>query len=276
MTDPSQNVNSYVAWDAVRTFLIATVGGFALSSFHSCNDSESGSFNFGLAAIFGLAAGLFFTIGGYLRNKQDNALKKWCRDHGWIWIGDRSPFGRKGGSEFIESLKDARLFWRHYDGWEHVVVFDGDGISAAIGNIWYDTDPGSKNSTIKNAGFMVVRYEGDCPDTTLEPHHLTDMLPKMDGRSRVDFESAAFNKSWRVFSTDAKAAFDRFDQSTLEFLEATPFKPTIEFVGGVLVLELDHSKMYQESYREKVIRWVEDFSKAVPDDLMAPMKMLDR
>ena len=276
MTDPSQNTVSYGAQDAVRTFCIATFGGFAISSVHSCNDSESGSFNFALAAIFGLAAGIFFTIGDYLRNKKDNALKKWCRKNGWIWIGDRSPFGRVGGSDFIKSLEKSRIFWRHYDGWEHAVVFDGDGISAAVGNIWHDTDPGGDNGRIKNAGFMVIRYQGECPDTTLEPHHLTDMLPKMDGRSRVEFESESFNKSWRVFSTDAKAAFDRFDQSTLEFLEKSNFKPTIEFVGGVLVVKLDHSKMYQDEYREKVIRWMEDFSKAVPDDLVAPMKMLDK
>jgi hypothetical protein len=33
--------------------------------------------------------------------------------------------------------------------------------------------------------------------------------------------------------------------------------------------------MYQDVCREKVIRWMEEFSKAVPDDLLAPMKMLD-
>jgi len=75
---------------------------------------------------------------------------------------------------------------------------------------------------------------------------------------------------------NVQAAFDRFDQSTLEFLEESHFKPTIEFVGGVLVVKLDHSKMYRDEYREKVIRWMEDFSKAVPDDLVAPMKMLDK
>ena len=170
MTDPSQKTSTYSSKDALRTFALTTCGGFALSMVHSCNDSESGSVNFALAMIFGFAAGIVFTVGDYLRNKKDNALKKWCREHGWIWIGDRNPFGRAGGSEFVQPLRKSRLFWRHYDGWNHAVVFDGDGISAAFGNIWHDTDPGGSNGHIKNAGFMVVRYEGECPDTTLEPH----------------------------------------------------------------------------------------------------------
>ena len=129
MPDPSQAKSSYGPKDALRTFAISTFGGFAISYIHSCNDSESGSVNLALAVFFGLAAGVFFTIGDYLRNKKDNALKKWCRKNGWIWIGDRSPFGRIGGSDFIKSLEKSRIFWRHYDGWEHAVVFDGRSIA---------------------------------------------------------------------------------------------------------------------------------------------------
>ena len=276
MADPKQTSKTYGPKEALKTFAFCSTGGFFIVLIYSHNDGQTESTNFVLALALGVGFGIFGVIGDYFRNKKDNTLKKWCRKNGWIWIGDRNPFGRTGGSDFVQPLKKSRLFWRHYDGWEHAVVFDGDGISAAVGNIWHDTDPGGSNGHIKNAGFMVIRYQGECPDTTLEPHHLTDMLPKMDGRSRVEFESPAFNKSWRVFSTDAKAAFDRFDQSTLEFLEESHFKPTIEFVGGVLVVKLDHSKMYREEYREKVIRWMEDFSKAVPDDLVAPMKMLDK
>lgn len=274
MTDPSQKSRTYGPKDAMRTFAISFLGGFAITFIHSCNDDDSESVNLVMALVLGIVAGMVFTIGDYLRNKKDNRLKVWCRKNGWIWIGDRNPFGRGGGAAFVEPLKKSRIFWNRYEGWNHAVVFDGDGISAAAGNIWHDTDPGGSNGHIKNAGFMVVRYEGECPDTTLEPHHLTDLLPKIDGRHKVDFESASFNKSWSVHSTDPKAAFDRFDQSTLEFLEGSRFKPTIEFIGGVLVVKLDHSKMYQDSYREKIIRWVEALSNAVPDDLMAPMKML--
>ena len=71
MTDPSQKTSTYSSKDALRTFALTTCGGFALSMVHSCNDSESGSVNFALAAIFGLAAGIVFTVGDYLRNKKD-------------------------------------------------------------------------------------------------------------------------------------------------------------------------------------------------------------
>ena len=274
MSDPSQNSSTYGPKKAARSFAIGLIAGFLFTFFQSCRDGESESINFVMALAVGIGFGICAMVGDYFRNRTDNSLKKWCRANGWIWIGDNNPFGRAGCGDFVAPLRKSRLFWRHYDGWNHAVVFDGNGISAAFGNIWHDTDPGGSNGHVKNAGFMVVRYQGECPDTTLEPHHLTDMLPKLDGRTRVEFESESFNKSWRVYSTDAKAAFDRFDQSTIEFLENTKFKPTIEFVGGVLVLKLNHSKMYQDAYREKVIRWMEDFSAAVPDDLVKPMKML--
>ena len=275
MTDPKQTSESYGPRQAMKTFAFCTIGGFLVILIHSCNDGQPESTNFALALALGVGFGIVGAVGDYLRTKKDNKLKVWCRKNGWIWIGDRNPFGRGEGAGFVEPLKKSRIFWKHYEGWNHAVVFDGDGISAAAGNIWHDTDRGGDNGHIKNAGFMVVKYAGDCPDTTLEPHHLTDLLPKIDGRHKVEFESASFNKSWRVYSTDPKAAFDRLDQSTLEFLEGSKFKPTLEFIGGVLVVKLDHSKMYQDSYREKIIRWVEDLSKAVPDDLMATMKMLN-
>ena len=66
--------------------------------------------------------------------------------------------------------------------------------------------------------------------------------------------------------------------SSLENLPPEMVRPlsiVAGIVGGVIVLKLDHSKMYQDVCREKVIRWMEEFSKAVPDDLLAPMKMLD-
>ncbi len=259
MPDPSQKPKTFGKKKAIMFFLLGFIGGTIVT---------------GGNPLLGLLIGIVLPIVVYRRMRADNRLKKWCQANGWVWIGGGSPFLRKGGGELEASLKDSRLFWKRYEGWEHVIVFDSDEVTAALGEIYHDTNPGQDDNTTKTAGFMLLRYEGNCPGTTLEPHHLTDFLPKLDGRGRVEFESDAFNQRWRVHSEDPKAAFDRFDQSTLEFLEQCDLKPTIEFAGNLLILKADDRKLYDDDYREKLIAWVEGFSRAVPDDLLKPLALI--
>ena len=93
------------------------------------------------------------------------------------------------------------------------------------------------------------------------------------GRQDVEFESADFNRKWNVQSEDAKAAYDRIDQATIEFLLGEKLQPTIELIDGVLLVKFD-SREDSEEDREASLRWVEGFSRAVPDDLMQKMSLL--
>ena len=119
-----------------------------------------------------------------------------------------------------------------------------------------------------------MHYPGTCPDTTIESPHVTDWLPKMDGMHKVEFESVDFNKHWRVFSKDPKSAYDHIDQKAIEYLENQKLKPAIELIDQVLIIRFEPG-LESAIGREKHLRWVEDFSKAVPDDLVKPMKMLN-
>ena len=74
MTDPSQKSKTYGPKNAMRTFAISFLGGFAITFFPSCNEDDSESVNLVMALVFGIVAGMVFTIGDYLRNKKDNTL----------------------------------------------------------------------------------------------------------------------------------------------------------------------------------------------------------
>ena len=75
-------------------------------------------------------------------------------------------------------------------------------------------------------------------------------------------------------SDDAKAAYDRIDQATMEFLERQEIRPSIELIDQLLLIVFRmKSRSWEE--RERCLRWAESFSRSVPDDLMAPIKSLN-
>ena len=47
----------------------------------------------------------------------------------------------------------------------------------------------------------------------------------------------------------------------------------IEFVDGLLIIRVHH-RIKDPAAHERLIRWVERFTAAAPDDLMAPVKLL--
>jgi hypothetical protein len=265
LADPSQEAGTLTVFHAVAVSLVTgLVGGI----FGYCQVGNSGQTSPFVASGIGFVAGVglgFFVV--WSRNKSSNQLKAWCRANGWIWIGSRSPF-KRAATDFHRTLQKSHIFWR-MGSFEDSTVRDGSDVAAAVCSKWRDRN----NDNREYVGFLVLRYQGECPDITIEPHHLGDFISEIGSRSKVEFESAAFNKKWRVLSVDPKAAYDRIDQSTIEFLNESHLSPAIEFVDELLILRVHHRIKTPEAH-ERLIRWVERFSAAVPDDLMAPVELL--
>ena len=223
-----------------------------------------------LAAIGAVMGGFTGLRIARARVASANSLKAWCRDHGWIWLGSKAPFGR-GIARFKPTVKRSKVFW-HLASWEDVLVRDGDDIAGIFGVRRIHQD----NASDRYAAFIIIHYPGTCPDTTIEPPNIMSRIPKLDGRKRVEFESASFNHHWNVNSKDPKQAYDRLDQATIEFLEKHEIKPAIEFIDELMIIRFDVNRAPRDDHRERLLHWVEEFSNVVPDDLMSPVSLLGR
>jgi hypothetical protein len=265
---PSQEASKLNAWWSVLILMFGLGGGFVgyIQSGHLVGG--------GIGFVVGLAFGFFYVRS---RIRSRNQLKTWCHANGWTWFGGATPF-KRGEIDFDRALRKSHIFWQSGMS-EDATARDGSDVAAVV--CTRARDRGKDNR--EYAGFLVLKYQGECPDITIEPRHLGEFISKIENvgevlseigtLSKVEFESAAFNKKWRVHSVDAKAAYDRIDQSTIEFLNESKFTPAIEFVDGLLIVRVHHRIQTPEAH-ERLIRWVERFSAAVPHDLMAPVTLL--
>ena len=266
--DPSQEKMPFTRQAAILGVVGGAAMGFIAGSLEGVNH-HFGGFADVILGVIGAGVGGFV---GYSAMKsyiaRSNALKDWCREHGWTWLGSHSPWDR-GVADFKSAVKKSKIFWKNAS-WREVLVRDEGDTPAifAIRSIHRENEPD------RTASFLIVHYPGTCPDTTIESPHATDWLPKMDGMHKVEFESIDFNKHWRVFSKDPKSAYDHIDQKTIEYLESHDLKPAIELIDQVLIIRFEPGHE-SDVGRERHMRWVEDFSEAVPDDLVKPMKMLN-
>lgn len=264
--DPSQEQQTFTRAAALAGVAVGAVMGFVTGGLEGVNHHLGGRVDIVLAVVGAVLGGWLGYRGlkGYL--ERSNEEKAWCRDHGWIWLGGRAPWDR-GVADFRTPVKKSHLFMQRAS-WEDVLVRD-EGETPAIFCRRCRRD--QNGGTVEEASFMIVHYSGDCPDTTIESRSF-GWLPSLGHRKKIEFESADFNKHWNVRSEDAKAAYDRIDQSTIEFLETHSTRPSIELIDGILLIKFDTTGSGQE-VRESCLRWAEDFSRAVPDDLLQPLTL---
>ena len=267
--DPSQENVTFTTGAAVTGVLAGAACGAIAGGIEGVDHFGE---NTGIVlAVIGAVVGGFTGLRvARARVASANALKDWCRDQGWIWLGSKTPYGR-GIARFKPTVKRSKIFW-HRARWEDVLVRDGDDIAGIFGVRRIDHD----DSPTRYAAFIIVHYPGTCPDTTIEPPNITSRIPKLDGRKRVEFESASFNQHWSVNSKDPKEAYDRLDQATIEFLEKHEIKPAIEFIDELMIIRFDVNRAPRDDHRERLLQWVEEFSHVVPDDLMSPISLLGR
>ena len=223
-------------------------------------------------AVAGAAIGFFavpYAIKRFLAGIAEE--KEWCDNHGWTWLGGIAPWSNVSG-DVRTSVKKSRIFDQRAE-WRDVMVRDTGGDHAILCrriSRYVDSNGTEHDGDI--ATFIIVRYKGGCPDTTIESRSFT-WLPVIGGRKKVEFESADFNKHWNVQSEDAKAAYDRIDQSVIDFLQRAKLQPSIELIDEVLIIKFDSSDNGEEN-REAALRWAEDFSRSVPDDLLEPLELM--
>ena len=43
-----------------------------------------------------------------------------------------------------------------------------------------------------------------------------------------------------------------------------------------MIIRFDVNRAPRDDHRERLLQWVEEFSRVVPDDLMSPVALLDR
>ena len=105
----------------------------------------------------------------------------------------------------------------------------------------------------------------------LHPCHMTDKLALPGDLKEVTFESDAFNSKWAVKAMDPKAAYDRLDQSTLEYLQNIDLALAVEFTGNLLIIK--HQAEIRIEVRKVLLKFVQGLTEAVPDDLMPKLTM---
>jgi len=87
-----------------------------------------------------------------------------------------------------------------------------------------------------------VRLPDELPRLMLVPEGLGARLAKAFGGADIDFESSAFNRSWRVLADDPKVAFEMLSPRVLDRLDAMESKSPLLFERGLGVRIDDDSK----------------------------------
>ncbi len=87
-----------------------------------------------------------------------------------------------------------------------------------------------------------VRLPDELPRLMLVPEGLGSRLAKVFGGADIDFESSAFNRSWRVLADNPKVAYEMLNPRALARLEAMESKAPLLFERGFGVRIDDDSK----------------------------------
>ena len=114
------------------------------------------------------------------------------------------------------------------------------------------------------------RTDDDRRRNQFKHHAFTDNLSFGDLKP-VKLESNQFNKQWTVMSADPKRAYQVMDPSTMEFLLSLEGKYHFELNKGLLVIYRMKSGFEQ---RLKLMKIAQDFSSAVPNDLIKPIPIV--
>lgn len=228
------------------------------------DDAGDNAITFVLVSVIGTV--LIYTF-GLIQMRRSYSMSSWCRSNGWEYRDRGDPF-RGGIVKHPEDLKDSKLYWSEKQSQNSMAKkFNDRGVIVLERYYW----PGVGNARYKKvATFLVMDYGGTAPEMILHPRHMTDKLALPGDLKEVTFESNAFNSKWTVKTMDPKAAYDRLDQSTLEYLQNIDLPLAIEFTGNLLVIK--HHAASIEA-RKVLLKFVQGLTEAVPDDLMPKLTM---
>ena len=214
---------------------------------------------------------LFYFLYKYSIQRKRN-LQQWSKRNGWIMSDEDQA------DSILESFKGglrSSHLWPGFHSYVGNIFHQGDGDDrVALCSI-------EKKSKDEKAGsdYLLSHHPGKCPDITIisaRPSSLISKIPWPSDRHKVEFESEEFNRNWVVMSTDPRSAYDYVDQSTIECLIQTDMDCGIEFIDGIVVIRYDNMGFSSTESLEKSVRWFEGFTKAVPDDLLPAMNLLQK
>ena len=275
-SDPGEDDSPWylTSWWNPKFALVSAFSGCAISGYIvfrlMVDDQETPSSDIGGDAIafvvISIIASTITYFGGLKAMRRRYAMGAWCESNGWEYkrIGD--PF-RSGVIKHTGDLKDSKLYWSNMRSMNSMSKMFGDR-GVVVLERW--NVQSRKRDHKDTATFLVMDYGGTAPEMILHPHHITDKLPLPSDLQTVSFESNAFNRKWTVKAKDPKAAYDRLDQSTLEYLQEVEHPVALEFVGNLLVIKL-HAVDIEA--RKVILKFVQGLTHAVPDDLMPKLNM---
>ncbi len=233
--------------------------------------------------IIGIPLGAFF--GARVAKGINRNRLRWCQwaeKHGWKY--EAKPGNHLGKNlQHAQQLKNANLLWKHATNSNLISRQLEDrviSIHTAIGYTHIDFlhgDDSKKKKSIISI-FLLMDTKTDCPDMIIHSHKMTDHLKLPSHFQTVTFESNEFNRQWTVKAQDPKAAYDRLNQKTLEFLIGKNPQLLIEFIDGLLVIQhrlLDFNGSAtgrpKVAAYEQLLEFTQTFTEAVPDDLLEPI-----
>lgn len=144
---------------------------------------------------------------------------------------------------------------------------DGRRYPAQAGDYRYKITTSNGKSTTThtyNFSYLIVRLPFPyVPSLLVRREGFFDKIASFFGFSDVEFESAEFNRTFRVQSSDKKFAYDVIHQRMMEFLTRTD-PPTIDIEHGHLCLSDGKHRWEPAGFRHH-ITWTTSFLDQWPD-----------
>ena len=238
-------------------------------------------------AIMPVGVGLGYLVGLGM-TKQRLAWVRWAAEKGWSYEA-KPPHPGADVLDHVDQLRSSTVYWRHANRRNLIgrrTEVGGACImtsSSIAKQQLHDDNQSQKQANHTRSGLcvdLVMDTGTSCPDMTIHPHAVTDRLPIPHGLATVAFELDAFNQAWTVRADDAKAAYDRIDQRTIDFLLQHGGRYVLEFVGGLLVVQYWISEAERMNFQrqprghyDRVMGFTKSFTQAVPDDLVPPLDL---
>ena len=224
-------------------------------------------FPFELVLTFIVTTPLVY-LGMWMKARKTLAFASWCRRHGWSYASRlRNPLARTGFANpgHAHAVKMGRFGSKHRDFfWKDIhgrkVILNRFEIPCGDDS----SKPGVR--VIVETGTMAPEIEFRRKSyTELGSIHLGSIQP-------IRFELDSFNRKWLIKTDDPKKTYDIFDQATIEFLMRTHEPLNVHVNQGILIAYLPGKGIEK---RIRLMKFVEGFSQAVPDDLIMPLSLIE-
>jgi hypothetical protein len=162
-----------------------------------------------------VAAGIVAALGARRRLGRDRQLMLVCMRAG-LRFAPVDPF---------EDLwLPFQLFGRGTErGTENAVWQESDGGAVHAFEFWYrEREGGADHGSTARLSCAVVRLPTTCPRLTVEPRDAIDVLEDAVGLDRIEMELDAFNRRFRVSSSDRRFAVALLDQRMMQEILGLP------------------------------------------------------